>query len=103
VIGGPALNQLLIQFGYLQLLDLLTTVAFLVNGIQEANPLVRLAIDVSPNPLGGLVAVKLAAMLLGLYCWRLGRARILTRINLLFALVVTWNLAALILGSMHSS
>jgi hypothetical protein len=95
------LNQLLIQFGYLQLLDLLTTVAFLVNGIQEANPLVRLAIDVSPNPLGGLVAVKLAAMLLGLYCWRMGRTRILTRINLLFALVVAWNLAALILGSVR--
>lgn len=95
------MNQLLIQFGYLQLLDLLTTVAFLVNGIQEANPLVRLAIDVSPNPLGGLVAVKLAAMLLGLYCWRMGRTRILTRINLLFALVVAWNLAALILGSVR--
>lgn len=95
------MNHLLVQFGYLQLLDLMTTVAFLVNGVREANPLVRFAISVSPNPLSGLVLVKVAAMVLGLYCWRVGRTRTLARMNLLFALVVAWNLAALIVGSVR--
>lgn len=97
------MTQLLITFGYLQLLDLLTTVAFLVQGVREANPLVRFAIEVSPNPLTGLVAVKIAAMLLGLYCWRFGRNRVLGRINVMFALVVAWNLTALIVGSARVS
>ena len=93
------MTKLLIIFGYLQLLDFLTTVAFLVQGVREANPIVRFAIDLSPNPLSGLLAVKVAAMLLGLYCWRFGRNRVLQRMNVLFALVVAWNLTALIVGS----
>jgi len=72
-------NQLLLQFAYLQLLDLLTTIAFLVHGIREANPLVRMAVEECSNPLIGLVAVKAAAMALGLYCWRFGRGRVLAR------------------------
>lgn len=97
------MTQLLITFGYLQLLDLLTTVAFLVQGVREANPLVRFAIGVAPNPLTGLLAVKIAAMLLGLYCWRFGRNRVLGRMNVMFALVVAWNLTALIVGSARVS
>jgi len=80
-------------------LDFLTTIAFLINGVSEGNPLVRLAIKVSPNPIGGLLFVKFAAVLLGVYCWKGGRLRLLGRINLLFALVVAWNLAALIMAS----
>lgn len=95
------MNQLLMQFGYLQLLDLMTTVAFLVHGVQEANPLVRFAIEACPSPISGLVAVKVVAMLLGLYCWRMGRTRVLGRMNMMFALVVAWNLAALIIGSVR--
>jgi hypothetical protein len=95
------LNHLLIQFAYLQLLDLMTTLAFLVQGVQEANPLVRLAIQATSNPLAGLVAVKIFALLLGAYCWRMRRARVLSRMNLLFAFVVAWNLAALILASVR--
>jgi len=93
-------NQLLIQYSYLQVLDFLTTIAFLMHGIREGNPLVRLALKWAPHPLGGLLAVKIAAIALGIYCWRAGRNRLLTRINILFALVVAWNLAALIVGSM---
>lgn len=89
----------LVQFVYLQLLDLLTTVAFLLQGIQEGNPLVRWILRASPNPLGGLLGVKILALILGLYCWRLGRQRLLGRINLLFAALVAWNLLALIAGS----
>ncbi len=94
----PANHQLL-QFAYLQILDLMTTVAFLLHGVQEGNPLIRFVIDRCPYPLGGLVAIKILAMLLGIYCWRMHRTRLLSRINIAFAIVVAWNLAALILGS----
>ncbi len=93
------MNQLLIQYSYLQVLDFLTTVAFLLNGVREANPLVRLALSYAPHPLGGLLAVKTLAVGLGLFCWYRGRERLLTRMNLLFAFVVAWNLAALIVAS----
>ena len=93
------MNQLLLQYSYLQVLDLMTTMAFLVNGIREGNPLVRYAIESSPHPLSGLLAVKAIAIGLGLYCWHGGRQRLLGKANLLFAALVAWNLAALILGS----
>ena len=94
------MNQLLVQYSYLQMLDLLTTVAFLLHGVQEANPLVRLALRYSSHPLGGLLLVKFLALSLGVYCWRCGREKLLTRINILFAVVVAWNLVALIAGGL---
>lgn len=93
------MNQLLLQYAYLQVLDFLTTIAFMINGVREGNPLVRLAVHYAPHPLGGLVAVKVAAVSLGLYCWVRGRDRLLSRINLLFAVLVAWNLAALIIAT----
>ena len=82
------------------MLDLLTTVAFLLHGIHEGNPFVRLALRYSSHPLGGLLVVKVLALALGVYCWRCGRERLLTRINILFAIVVAWNLVALIAGGL---
>ncbi|HTS75442.1 MAG TPA: DUF5658 family protein [Bryobacteraceae bacterium] len=93
------MNQLLLQYSYLQVLDFMTTIAFLLNGVREGNPLVRLAVHFSPNPLEGLLAIKIAAIVLGIYCWRAGRERLLNRINILFAIVVAWNLVALIVAS----
>ena len=93
------LTQLLWQFSYLQILDFLTTVAFLLNGVREANPLVRLAFSAGANPVAILLLVKLLAIVLGLYCWRQGRRQLLFRINILFAALVAWNLVALILRS----
>lgn len=92
------MNSLLIQYSYLQLLDLMTTIAFLINGVREGNPLVRFAIDAAPNPISGLVGIKVLAILLGFYCWKMGRERTLVRINIMFAALVAWNLVALILG-----
>jgi hypothetical protein len=97
------LNQSLMQFSYLQILDFLSTVAFLVNGIKEANPFVRFFLRFGPNPIGGLIVVKLLAILLGVYCWRMGRQRLLGRINIVFAMVIAWNLVALIVGAMLKS
>lgn len=92
-----SLNQLLWQFSYLQVLDFLTTVAFLLHGVHEANPLVRLAFGAGANPVAILITVKLLAIALGLYCWRQGRRQLLFRINILFAILIAWNLVALIL------
>jgi hypothetical protein len=81
------------------MLDFLTTIAFMMHGVQEGNPLVRMALKYAPQPWGGLVLVKVAAIALGIYCWRGGRTRLLMRMNILFAIVVAWNLWALIVGS----
>ena len=99
--AGDPLNQLVLQFSYLQALDFLTTVAFLLHGVHEGNPLVRMAMSFTANPLSALVFVKVAAILLGVYCWRLRRTRVLARMNVLFALVVAWNLVALIVSAVR--
>jgi len=97
-----ALNPLLWQYSYLQVLDFLTTIAFLVNGVEEGNPLVRLALTTWSNPIMGLLVVKFLAIVLGFYCWRVGKRQLLKRINLLFAVLVAWNLVALIVSSVRS-
>lgn len=101
VQSRSALTPLLWQYSYLQVLDFLTTIAFLVNGVREGNPLVRLALGAGSNPIASLLAVKFLAILLGFYCWRVGKRLLLTRINLLFAALVAWNLVALILSSVR--
>ena len=93
------MNQLLLQYSYLQVLDLMSTLAFMLHGVREGNPLVRMMMHVTANPLIGLVLVKVIAVALGLYCWKVGRGRVLARINIAFALIVAWNLAALIIAS----
>jgi len=67
-----------------------------MQGLQEANPMVKFAMRAAPSPLLGLVLVKVAALALGVYCWRLGRRSLLLRINVLFAILVSWNLLALL-------
>ena len=94
---------ILAQYSYLQLLDVLTTLAFLSLGVQEGNPLVALALNAADTPVIGLAIVKVAALLLGVYCWRAGRHRLLVRANWLFAALVTWNLVAVIAASGHNS
>lgn len=93
----------MMQYSYLQVLDFLTTVAFLAHGVQEGNPLVRWAIGIFPSPLSGLLVVKTAALALGAMCWLRGRERLLERINWMFALLVAWNLVALILGAVYGT
>jgi len=96
-----SLGVTLLHYSYLQVLDFLTTVAFMVQGVREGNPLVRLAMQLTPNPMMGLLLVKVAAVGLGIYCWRGGRGRTLNKINLLFAIIVAWNMVSLILGSVQ--
>jgi hypothetical protein len=88
--------NVLTQYSYLQMLDLLTTLAFIANGVSEANPLVAFAMSATEAPWMGLALVKAAAVGLGFYCWRGGRLTLLSRANLGFALLIAWNLLALI-------
>ena len=96
------MTQQIYQYGYLQVLDFLTTIAFLLNGVEEGNPFVRLAINTFPDPLSGLAFVKTLAVALGVFCWYNGKQRLLTRVNFLFAILVAWNLISLIVNSSHS-
>lgn len=95
--------HLLVQYFYLQLLDFLTTIAFLLQGVQEANPVVRWLISSSPSPVAGLAAAKLLALALGIAVFLSGRQRLLARVNIFFAAVVAWNLIALIVGSVAAT
>jgi hypothetical protein len=70
-----------------------------MNGVQEANPIVRAALRYAPDPLIGLLFVKLVALGLGLYCWKMQKQRLLTRMNLFFAVVVAWNVTSMIVNS----
>jgi hypothetical protein len=88
--------SLLIQFSYLQLLDLLTTLVFLSDGVKEANPVVRFILVSSSSPLIGLLSLKLLAIALAVYCWRTSRTRMLNLANVCFAVLVAWNLLALL-------
>src|SRR5258706_5619786 len=98
-IHESPLTASLVLFSYFQLLDLLTTIGFLLRGVKEGNPFVRFMVDTAPTPLVGLLIVKLAALGLGLYCWRFGRRQLLGRINVLFGALISWNLVALIIAS----
>jgi hypothetical protein len=87
-----------LQYSYLQFLDVLTTLAFLLAGVQEANPMVRWLIGMVGTPLPALVAVKAVALLLGLICLLKGKLALLGKANLFFSVLVVWNLASLILA-----
>lgn len=95
------MTQTLYHYSYLQVLDFLTTVAFLINGVSEGNPIVNWAINSFPTPLSGLLAVKVLAFGLGVYCWQTAKGQLLGRINIGFAVLVAWNLMTLILKTAH--
>lgn len=89
--------MLLIQFVFLQLCDVLTTLVFLSFGVAEANPVARAVLAAArAHPALGLMGLKTAGVVCGWYAWRSGRHRLLSRINLLFAGCVVWNLVAIV-------
>jgi hypothetical protein len=88
--------SLLVQFAYLQALDILSTLAFLLVGVDEANPVLRLLLGMTHSPIVALLAIKVVAVCLATYCWRSGRHRLLSRVNVFYALLIAWNLTALV-------
>ena len=91
--------RLLIEFTYLQLLDILTTVAFLLQGVSEGNPIVRWAMANGPGPVESLILLKAGAVCLAAFCVLRARHRLLRGVNVFFALLVAYNLVAIILAS----
>lgn len=89
------LNLALGLFAGLQILDVCASLVFSSIGLLEGNPLVKGLMEATGSELGGLLAAKLVAAAVGLYCWRCGRRRLLERANALYAGVVIWNLAAI--------
>ena len=79
----------------LQCLDALTTLTFLRQGVAEGNPLLVWALPYAHAPWIGLVAAKLMAALIGLYCYRNGRIKALRLANTGYSLMVGWNLTAI--------
>ena len=74
---------------------MLTTLAFLSKGVAEGNPLLVWALPYAHAPWVGLVAAKLIAMLMGLYCYRNGKITALRLANAGYFLIVGWNLCTL--------
>ena len=91
--------NVLAQFIYLQLLDVLTTIAFMLQGVGEGNPIARWAMRATENPISGLFMLKAFAVVLAILCIYRSRERLLQRVNVLFAAVVVYNLVALILAN----
>jgi len=87
----------LFLFSYLQILDALSTIACLILGGREANPVVQFAMSFAPNPIAGILIAKGVSILVGLCCWLTGRERALLRANLLFGLLIAWNLITVII------
>lgn len=99
--GGEEIDsvKLLTDFVYLQLLDVLTTLAFLMQGVAEANPFVKWALGVGQNPIQSLIIVKSIAVALAVYCVVRARHRILRIANIFFAIVVAYNLVVIIVSA----
>ena len=91
--------NVLAEFIYLQVLDLLTTVAFMMYGVTEINPVVKWAMRESPSALGGLFLIKVAAVLLALLCMARSQQRLLRGVNIFFAGLVAYNVFVLIINA----
>ena len=88
----------LILFCVLQVLDGLTTLVFLRLGVSEGNPLVQFALELSANPLLPIALLKGAGCGLAVIASRYRRPRALRISNIVFAVCVVWNLAAISTG-----
>jgi len=88
----PSALQLFVA---LQCLDALTTLVFLRMGLTEGNPMMIWALKDAHAPWLGLIVTKTAAVLIGLYCYRNRRMKLLRRANKGYSLVVGWNLVGI--------
>jgi len=91
--------HVLAEFIYLQVMDMLTTVAFMMYGVAEVNPVVKWAMRESPSALGGLFLVKVAAVMLALFCMARSQQKLLRGVNIFFAGVVAYNIFVLIMNA----
>jgi hypothetical protein len=79
----------------LQLLDVLTTWLGLRMGLIEVNPLVRFLMHM--GPVAGVFSAKVAALLIGTFCMWRRLFRVIHLSNYWYAVLVIWNMAAMIM------
>ena len=91
--------SVLAEFVYLQLLDVLTTIAFLLQGVGEGNPIVNWVIRWGPHPIGSLFMMKAVAVAMAIVCVHRHREGVLRKANVFFAVIVLYNLAVLLMTS----
>jgi len=84
----------LATFFALQALDVITTLIGLQLGAKEGSIFVGQLIQL--GPVAGLLLAKLFAVLLVLAAIRFRRQRVIVFLNYWFAVVVTWNLGAIL-------
>jgi Domain of unknown function (DUF5658) len=77
-------------FVYLQLLDLLTTLAGIAHGRTEGNPIVSAAMTIGHEPVVNLILVKVVGVVVMLGVFR-AHTWVFHGINWVFAAVVVWN------------
>jgi hypothetical protein len=85
----------LIVFLALQILDILTTMLGLQVGAQEASIFLSRLMHI--GPLAALLIAKITAVLLVAMAMRMKRPRVVVFLNYWFAVVVSWNLANILL------
>jgi len=89
------MNNSLVLFFILQIVDIVSTWIFLGMGVQEANPIVRFFMGWT-TPVLGLILVKLAAFAFGvIWFWR---GKNLFLVNLFFSALVIWNGCAIFIS-----
>ncbi|PWT99977.1 MAG: hypothetical protein C5B51_25990 [Terriglobia bacterium] len=81
-------------FIYLQLLDLLTTLAGFRLGAVEASPFIRLLMHAGPA--AGVIAAKVFALGLGAYCVYLKKQKLIRWITYWYGGLVVWNLMVML-------
>jgi hypothetical protein len=79
-------------FAALQCLDVVTTLIFLSKGVREGNPLVSWTLPYLHSQLIGLIAAKLLAMIIGVWCYRNGKISALRIANIGYSAIIGWNL-----------
>jgi hypothetical protein len=87
---GSSRNLLLEAFVYLQVLDVISTLVGFSLGDTEASPFIRMLIRW--GPVAGLVASKLVAVAILLFCVFLKRWKLIRFVNYWYAGLVIWNL-----------
>ncbi len=83
-------------FIYLQLLDLLTTLAGFKLGAAEASPFIRLLMHA--GPVAGVLLAKLFALALGGFCIYLKKQNLIRWITYWYGGLVVWNLMVMLVA-----
>ena len=98
LLGRPFPRPSLTLFVALQTLDILTTMMGLQLGAKEGSLFIGHLMQV--GPLAGLLISKIIAVFLAAVAMKFKRPRVIVILNFWFALLVTWNLAMIVLSGL---